>query len=414
MGNQPSKDRIQSSYNKSTSKTGKRPNNTKKKGKSCSNKSPNQSSLDVSDRHSSPRRSSSSSAIAQDIMRSSNSFTSEDEPNTPTINIPHRSDKYLISQSLPTSHSDSFVSKASSNTNTTAVENIRENNGAPPTPVMFNDMFSNHRIEERDKDRQTRQHYVLKQVFGGNLHVDPVNEDSRILESACGLGLWTIEMAQQYPNCEIIAIDKLLPSDRLKMNDDLPRRNTTGSIKFQYGNVLEPLAFPDNHFDLIYQREIGTSIAFDQWPNMLAEFYRTMKPGANIELVEHDLLFSNVGPILAYFNEWCLIAAESVNTIQCYSDYICGLLEDAGFINVEELLFEIPVGEWPEDDMQKQHGYLYKELVKTLFKSMRYAWSSGAGVTVGEFDAISQDAFNEFDEFHTTIRWRIFTATKPA
>lgn len=420
MGNHNSKDGSSIVYGQKKYRLpipGKRITPTKKKDKiSCGRLTCQSSSESSSEKYGIPRRSSSSGALGNKGAYSFNSTTSdENEPNTPTVTLSSRthtnnnSYSNILSQSLPSKHYDNYISRCPTNTST--VDTIPEGEGAFPAPSMFDDMFAFSRAGERDIDRQTRQHYILKQVFGGNLHLELTKDPERILESACGLGLWAIEMSQVYTRTKIIAIDKVLPNERLNMNRD--ENDNMGSVQFGCADLLKPLNYPDNYFDIIYQRELGSAIAHHQWPNLLSELYRITRPGGQIELVEHDHLFFHVGPVLSYINEWCRVAVESIGTTPTYTEHLYKFLEDAGFIDIKLQIFEIPIGEWPENEMNKQQGYLYKELMKTLFKSMRNIWCLGASFDVNEFDSICQDAIAEFDVYHTTTRWKIFTASKP-
>lgn len=63
--------------------------------------------------------------------------------------------------------------------------------------------------------------------------------------------------------------------------------------------------------------------------------------------------------------------------------------------------------------MEKQHGYLYKEQMRALFKSMKKWWCTEIKVSQQEYDQVCSEALEEFEEFHSSARWKIFTATKP-
>lgn len=164
----------------------------------------------------------------------------------------------------------------------------------------------------------------MKQVFKNNLHVQLV-EPTKILESACGVGkypcimnfrntkinkmhagLWSLEIAHDYPYCQVIGIDVVPPSEKEGWNlATVSSLNTSSSlsagqlkkennVKFQYGDILQTLMFPDNHFDLVYQRDVATVLPFKLWPNLISEFFRVTKPGGQIQLVEYGMICSGV------------------------------------------------------------------------------------------------------------------------
>lgn len=63
--------------------------------------------------------------------------------------------------------------------------------------------------------------------------------------------------------------------------------------------------------------------------------------------------------------------------------------------------------------VERQHGYLYKEQMRALFKSMKRWWCSEIKVSQQEYDQVCAEALEEFEEFQSSARWKIFTARKP-
>lgn len=51
--------------------------------------------------------------------------------------------------------------------------------------------------------------------------------------------------------------------------------------------------------------------------------------------------------------------------------------------------------------------------MRALFKSMKRWWCSEIKVSQQEYDRVCAEALEEFEEFHSSARWKIFTATKP-
>lgn len=158
--------------------------------------------------------------------------------------------------------------------------------------------------EESEHNRQLRQHYVLKQVFNGNHHVR-LHQPRRILESACGtgkfpwhlllftgilpivtLGLWTLEMAQSYPKCQVVGLDMVPPTHRRLGRQQQPPPN----VSYTHGDILRPLPYPDKYFDFVYQRDVANVVAMDQWLDVITELHRVLRPGGQIQLVEYGNL----------------------------------------------------------------------------------------------------------------------------
>ena len=50
-------------------------------------------------------------------------------------------------------------------------------------------------------------HHVITLLCGGELHFAPLRRPQRILDIGTGTGIWAMEMADQYPDAQIIGTD---------------------------------------------------------------------------------------------------------------------------------------------------------------------------------------------------------------
>ncbi|CAO3657921.1 unnamed protein product [Umbelopsis ramanniana] len=256
----------------------------------------------------------------------------------------------------------------------------------------------------KEVDRQLRQHYLFKRIFNGNYAV-PLNNPTCILDSGCGTGLWAHEMSQEFPNASVVGLDLTPPAKHHRLQD-------RGLIYVQ-GDVHNQLELMSNAFDFVYQRDMATVIPLGRWMQLIQEFYRVLKPGGWLQLVEYDLPFKCPGPVLSLINDWFEIASNKLDISPRYAANIKDYLRDACFQDIHEQVYDIPIGEWPNDPMQKEFGFLYREQQKILFKSMKKWWLEEIHVSSEDYDRVCQEALNEFDEYHSFSRWRVFTARKP-
>ncbi|CAO3674839.1 unnamed protein product [Rhizopus stolonifer] len=283
---------------------------------------------------------------------------------------------------------------------------------------------------EKERDRQTREvqeeeeeeeeklylkffHYILKQVFKGNYHVE-LNQPQKILDSACGVGLWSMEMGEEFPECEVIGIDILPPSE--KYGWSLAKAASAGqtNVSFQFEDICKPtLSFSDNTFDFVFQREVSTIVSASRWPQLISEYYRIITPGGKIQLVEYEMGFRDPGPITNLINEWYVSAASAIQTRIDYAQSIPEYLEAAGFTEIKQQDVYVPIGEWSTDPLQRQYGYLYREQMKSAFRSMKGWWCKQTHLSSEEYDQICEDALNEFEVYQSKAKWSIFTAEKP-
>lgn len=133
------------------------------------------------------------------------------------------------------------------------------------------------------------------------------------MDSACGVGLWSLEMAQEYPGSKVTGIDVVPPSEKEGWNPTNLIAGQIKSVKYQYGDIHQPLLFPDNHFDLVYQRDVATVLPFNMWPTLISEFKRVLKPDGQIQLVEYGKILGK-----QHFLEFCLTLTINNVTNQIY------------------------------------------------------------------------------------------------
>lgn len=111
----------------------------------------------------------------------------------------------------------------------------------------------------------------------------------QILEVGCAQGIRTQILARNYPNSQVIGVDR---SDELL--------TTTSSIRepnltFAHGNLYR-LSYPDNHFDLVYARLVFMHL--NEPLTAIAELRRVLKPGGTllIEDADRDCMFFEPAP----------------------------------------------------------------------------------------------------------------------
>lgn len=105
----------------------------------------------------------------------------------------------------------------------------------------------------------------------------------KVLDIGSGSGLWAVDMAQTYPNAEILGIDltsALLPKD------------VPPNLTFEIADVAEPWG-PDM-YDLIHSRNpIGGGIT--DWPALVTQAWNHLRPGGQIEFTSMQPKFYGRG-----------------------------------------------------------------------------------------------------------------------
>jgi len=195
-------------------------------------------------------------------------------------------------------------------------------------------------------------HHMWRLVLEGALHLSPIGEHpQKILDIGTGSGIWAMQTADAYPSAEVIGFD-ISPVQPAWVPPNL---------HFEVDDLEQEWLWRTDAFDLVHCRFMFMSVR--DWPGMLRQAYRVLKPGAYIELAELDLhpgpAYEGM-PIPPVISKWFRVQGEMLQR-QGFDMRIASkfkaLLEDAGFESVVEEVRNVPWGRWPKDERMKMIGY---------------------------------------------------------
>jgi ubiquinone/menaquinone biosynthesis C-methylase UbiE len=155
----------------------------------------------------------------------------------------------------------------------------------------------------------------------------------RILDLACGAGEWASMVASKFPQSEVFGVD--INKDSIDYANSV---STQENLEYQDMDILQPLEFLDDSFDLVNARLIFGVVPASYWPTLLAEIYRVLKPGGIIRLVEHGASIMENAPYGHQFGYYCSQALfKRGKTFSSYEAAVIPalmrLVPAAGFIN---------------------------------------------------------------------------------
>lgn len=128
---------------------------------------------------------------------------------------------------------------------------------------------------------------LLTNGAGGPLAgLPPLREDAQVLDVACGPGGWVLDVAYSYPKADVIGID--LSTSMIAYAHARAQSQGLNNASFGVMNILQPLDFADQSFDLVNARQLILVLQPQQWPPVLAELARITRPGGIIRLTEND------------------------------------------------------------------------------------------------------------------------------
>lgn len=141
--------------------------------------------------------------------------------------------------------------------------------------------------EPTETARQMLQNRLLHRYMGGPLPEQTLAPPvQHILDLACGPGGWVLDVAFTYPQAEVVGVDSSHINIRYARAQARAQRRP--NAYFQVMDILHPLDFPDNYFDLVNARFLNTFLSVRQWPDLLHECLRVIHKEGIVRLVECD------------------------------------------------------------------------------------------------------------------------------
>jgi ubiquinone/menaquinone biosynthesis C-methylase UbiE len=61
--------------------------------------------------------------------------------------------------------------------------------------------------DEKEQDRLDMHHEIMSGIMGGKIYMAPLEHPARILDIGTGTGIWAIDMADRFPDAEVIGTD---------------------------------------------------------------------------------------------------------------------------------------------------------------------------------------------------------------
>jgi ubiquinone/menaquinone biosynthesis C-methylase UbiE len=211
---------------------------------------------------------------------------------------------------------------------------------------------------------------IVNNGMGGTLAERPdFSGIKAILDLACGPGGWVLEVAREHPEIEVTGVDISESMIRFAKAQAISRGY--GNARFLVMDVKQPLRFEEASFDLVNVRSLFGVMGPGEWPQLLAECKRILRPGGIIRLTELEVPVTT-SPAL---NElWDITARAFYKTGRSFSvdgrhigitPVLKRLLRDAGFQDVKQQghVMDISAGTADFEGFWRNFVYVF-ELVK--------------------------------------------------
>ncbi|KAI1082012.1 methyltransferase LaeA [Whalleya microplaca] len=196
---------------------------------------------------------------------------------------------------------------------------------------------------------------VARQFDGdfGGLYRRQLPNRPRIMDLGCGTGIWAIDMADRHGGrAEILGWDLSLIQPLL-----IPE-----NVMFERRDIEEAwLGLEEGSRDLIHMSMLAGSI--EHWPSLYRQIYRYLKPGTGyLEHVEIDFRPEcengemPKGSKLLTWSRELTEAMERAGRSMTPNPNTVGVLEQLGYVDVEQVRKRIPFSPWSDDAHEKDMG----------------------------------------------------------
>ncbi|GAM35865.1 hypothetical protein TCE0_017f04523 [Talaromyces pinophilus] len=202
--------------------------------------------------------------------------------------------------------------------------------------------------DDQEQNKLMLMHLCYELVFDGRLHLSPItSHPQNVLDIGTGRGDWAIDFAEAYPSARVIGTD-LSPIQPLWVPPN---------CTFEIDDAEDDWLY-NQEFDLIHTRTICGAIR--DWPRFHKQAFDHVKPGGWFEMQENDAWFQRddgscpewTQLFLEKLDEASILSGRRLNVARDQKQYMI----DAGFVNVHDEIFRLPLSPWHDDPRMKEIG----------------------------------------------------------
>ncbi|ESZ92074.1 hypothetical protein SBOR_7531 [Sclerotinia borealis F-4128] len=216
------------------------------------------------------------------------------------------------------------------------------------------------------KDWVYHQHEMLKASLDDQIFLAPIKPDEikHVLDIGSGHGKWAVDFASEHPNTQVIGTDLSLPT----------RESVPENCKFVIADAEEPWQFP-HKFDFIILRDL--MMCFSDQKEVFRSAFDALEPGGYCEILDAKLPLNSIddsmeGSAVAQWFQACVEAGESGGrpwtNIPKYREW----MDDIGFEEVTETVYDAPINDWPIGVKEKKVGaMMQKDMKEFLYSTKR-------------------------------------------
>ncbi|RKP11059.1 S-adenosyl-L-methionine-dependent methyltransferase [Thamnocephalis sphaerospora] len=264
------------------------------------------------------------------------------------------------------------------------------NNPSCPYPLP-NDLEEINRLDI--------QHHVIQQVTQRR-YFAPLDNPKRAIDIGTGTGIWMMETATDYPECEFLGIDiaPLQPTVVLPQN-----------CRFELRNALEPFPHSTGYFDYVRHRLLVAAIPKDKWVPYVRECVRICASGGWVEMIDTNCAYQGGGAAWRRIGSMVKGALRARGLSLETVDILDTLMREAGLVDVCVEEFKVPAGRLSGGGI----GELFLSGVCMATMALMPLFATTYGMSHQELDELVRKAKKEVEQHAAYLTFRAHIGRKP-
>ncbi|KAJ5915186.1 hypothetical protein N7454_011298 [Penicillium verhagenii] len=205
--------------------------------------------------------------------------------------------------------------------------------------------------DEEEQDRMDLTHHIWLMLLGGELYNAPISSSPQnILDLGTGTGIWAMDIAEKFPGARVTGTD-LSP---IQPNWVAP------NVEFIVEDFESEWSHERDYFDFIHARCLAGCVA--DWPSFIGRIFDSVKPGGYFESHESAVwCWSDDGSLkencaLMEWQQSMKIAGDKIGRELNIYHKLKNWMIEAGFEDVQLLVYVLPFSPWPRDPHLKALG----------------------------------------------------------
>jgi ubiquinone/menaquinone biosynthesis C-methylase UbiE len=162
--------------------------------------------------------------------------------------------------------------------------------GKDDLPLEYLDMrdIGNGQITAMMSALQFQHKLFLREMQGRLLPAKiPLDNVETVMDFICGPGSWCMDFCKQHPGRQVYGVD--INHAIIEQACENAAHSALEHLEFMVVDRRRPLPFPDRFFDLIHLQNGTILFTLEQWPKLMAELTRLLKPGGWLNLVDFEM-----------------------------------------------------------------------------------------------------------------------------